>query len=83
MARSSSWTIEAKLWFALPAGLNNLQMFASTYRSRIQSVATRLGVSEVDPEVIQAAGEELGDMLGRILEARMNAGNIRSRLESL
>jgi len=64
------------------ASLNNLQMFASIYRSRIQSIA-RLRLSEVDPEVIQAAGEELGDMLGRILEARINASNIRARLESL
>ncbi len=58
-------------------------MFASTYRSRIQSIATRLRVSEVGSEVIQEAGEELGDMLGRILEARINASDIRARLETL
>ena len=62
--------------------LNNYTLFLENTQRRIretiQYVTTDETLSSVD---IQAAGEELSEQLGRILEAKIVVSNIRKRLE--
>ena len=61
--------------------LNNILLFAEINRGRIQSIVKRISPDDVSNEVVQDAGEDLGLMLGMVLEAKINANQFKTRLE--
>ncbi|AFY84457.1 hypothetical protein [Oscillatoria acuminata] len=61
--------------------LSNLLFFVEITRSRIHNLIDRLAPDNVPDQIIQEAGEDLGFILGRVLEARMNANQLKNRLE--
>lgn len=62
--------------------LNNILLFAEINRGRIQNIVDRISSDDVSTEVVQDAGEDLGLILGRVLEVKMNANQLRNRLEN-
>jgi hypothetical protein len=62
--------------------LNNILLFTEIYRGRIQSIVERISPNYVSTEIIQDAGEDLGLILGKVLEVKMNANQLRTRLEN-
>ncbi|NEP46138.1 MAG: restriction endonuclease subunit S [Okeania sp. SIO2H7] len=65
------------------AYLNDVLLFVETTRRRIQSNVELISPADVDIEEIQEAGEDLGTLLGRIFEAKMQVEGIIARLEEL
>lgn len=65
------------------AYLNNAQFFAQTYRRRIQTTVDAISTTEVSAEEIQEAAEDLGTILGVVLEVRIEVEQIINRLEEL
>jgi len=63
-------------------GLNNILLFVEINRGRIQNLVDRISSDDVSTEVVQDAGEDLGLILGRVLEVKMNANQLRNRLEN-
>ncbi len=61
--------------------LSNILFAVEIYRGRIQRIVERLSPADVPPEVIREAGEDLGLILGRVLEVKINANRLKSRLE--
>lgn len=62
--------------------LNNILLFAEINRGRIQSIVDRISPNDVPTEIVREAGEDLGLILGRVLEVKMNANQLRTRSES-
>ena len=65
------------------ASLNNILFMAENYKRQIQTIVERISPDHVRTEVVQDAGEELGDLLGRVLEAKIGMERIIDRLENL
>ncbi len=63
------------------AYLNNALFFVEIYKRRIQAIFELLSADNVPEEVVQDAGEELGELLGRALESKIGLGRIIDRLE--
>jgi hypothetical protein len=53
------------------------------YQRRIQFIVELLQQETLSVEEIQSTGEELSDLLGRILESKIGLENIIRRLEAL
>ncbi|HEY9691729.1 MAG TPA: hypothetical protein V6D15_05965 [Oculatellaceae cyanobacterium] len=51
-------------------------------RGRLQNLVDRISSDDVSTEVVQDAGEDLGLILGRVLEVKMNANQLRNRLDN-
>ncbi|MFB2920324.1 MULTISPECIES: hypothetical protein [Aerosakkonema] len=64
------------------AALSNILLFVEIYRGRIQSIVDRISPENVPNEIIQEAGEDLGIILGRVLEVKINANRLKTRLEN-
>ncbi|MCL1463182.1 MULTISPECIES: hypothetical protein [Argonema] len=64
------------------AALSNILLFVEIYRGRIQSIVDRISPENVASEIIQEAGEDLGIILGRVLEVKINANRLKTRLEN-
>lgn len=65
------------------ASFSSLLFFVETYRRRVGTIVEQLSVDDDVPAfVIQEAGEDLGTMLGRVTEARINASRLKNRLEN-
>jgi hypothetical protein len=64
------------------ASFSSLLFFVETYRNRVETIVEQLSVDDVPGSVIQEAGEDLGTMLGRVTEARINASRLKNRLEN-
>jgi hypothetical protein len=65
------------------ATLNNYILFVENTRRRIQETLQYLTNKETMSDGdIQAAGEDLSEQLGRVLEAKIVVSNIKARLES-
>lgn len=64
------------------ATLNNYLLFVLTSKRRIEYTKSILSSELVTPTQIQEAGEDLGWLLGQIVEARMVSGRIKERLEN-
>lgn len=64
------------------ASLSNILLFVEIYRGRIQSIVDRISPEDVPTEIIQEAGEDLGIILGRVLEVKINANRLKTRLEN-
>lgn len=52
-------------------------------QQEIVTIVDRISPDDVQAEVVQDAGEELGDLLGRVLEAKIGMERIIARLENL
>ena len=65
------------------AYLNNILFMAENYKRQIQTIVERISPNNVQTEIVQDAGEELGDLLGRVLEAKIGMERIIARLENL
>jgi hypothetical protein len=65
------------------AFLNNILFMADSYKRQIQTIVDRISPDDVPTEVVQDAGEELGNLLGRVLEAKIGMERILDRLENL
>ena len=63
--------------------LNNSLFFVEIYKRRIEAIVELLLPENVAEEIVQNAGEELGDLLGRALESKIGLGRIIDRLERL
>lgn len=65
------------------ASLNNSLFLVEIYKRRLDSIVELLLPENVAEEIVQNAGEELGDLLGRALETKIGLGKIIERLERL
>ncbi len=63
--------------------LNNYALFVENTRRRIQETLQYLSANEsLSDQNFQEAGEDLSELLGRILEAKIIVNNIKIRLEN-
>jgi hypothetical protein len=67
----------------LLAILNNIQFFVSIRRREIELVVSQISPANIPDDVIQEAGEDLGTILGTVVEARISVNNIKRRLERM
>lgn len=65
------------------AYLSTVIFFVVDSRRQIQATEARLSPPNVPADIIQDAGEDLGNLLGRIVEAKIGVGRIITRLENL
>ena len=63
------------------AYLNAILFSVETYRRQVQTTIEVLSPTDVPAEVIQEAGEDLGTLLGRVLETKTIVSRIIERLE--
>ena len=63
------------------AYLNTVLFSVETYKRQVQAIVEIISPTDVPAEVIQEAGEDLGDLLGRAIESKMAVRRIISRLE--
>jgi hypothetical protein len=65
------------------AVLNNYTLFAENTRRRVQETLQYLAINEmISDRDIREAGEDLSEQLGKLLEAKIVASNIKTRLEN-
>jgi len=62
---------------------NNALLFVEISRRRIQAIVERISAADVTAEEIQEAGEDLGMLLGRLIEAKMVGRQLLRTLEEL
>ncbi len=62
------------------ASLSNILLFVEIYRVRIQVLVQRISPDDVPAEVVRDAVEDLGLILGKAIEVKMNANRIKTRL---
>jgi hypothetical protein len=67
----------------LSANIGNGLFFVSSFRDRIKRIIGGISGSNVSIEAIQAAGEVLSELWGRILECKMMVSKSVSILEDL
>lgn len=65
------------------AYFNTIIFFIATAKRQIEATVEILSPSEVTNDVIQEAGEELGTLLGKVLEVKINVNRTKTRLENL
>jgi DNA replication protein DnaD len=65
------------------ASLNNTLFFAQLRRRQIEELTQLIQPASVPPDVINEAAQELGTILGQVLEAKMNTSRILTILENL
>jgi hypothetical protein len=65
------------------AYLNNMLFMVENYHNRILIIVGKIALSDNDLEIVQDSGEELGELLGRVLEAKIGLEGIINRLETL
>lgn len=65
------------------AYLNTVIVFGENSRRRIQSITEGFSTDEATTEEIQAMGEELGTLLGQVLETTIEVRRIVTRLQNL
>lgn len=63
--------------------LNAIQLFTDISRRQIQTTIETISPDNVPVEVIQESGEDLGTLLGRIVEAKLRVSQISKFLEEL
>jgi hypothetical protein len=64
------------------ASFSNILLFVQTYRQQVQVMVARVLPDEADRAVVQATGEELSTLMGRVLEVKINVSRLKSRLRS-
>ena len=65
------------------AYLNNSLFLVDIYKRRVQIVIELLQQKPLSSEEIQSIGEELSDLVGRIVESKIGLENIILRLKAL
>ena len=65
------------------AYLNTVIIFVENFRRRIQIILAAISTDEVTATEIQEIGEELGTLLGQVLETKIEVRRIITRLENL
>ena len=63
--------------------LNNSLFLVDIYQRRVKVIVELFQQKTLSLDTIQSIGEELSDLLGRILESKVGFENIISRLEAL
>jgi hypothetical protein len=64
------------------ASFSNILLFVQTYRQQVQVMVGRVLPDEADRDLVQATGEELSTLIGRVLEVRINVSRLKARLEN-
>lgn len=64
------------------ANFNTTLFFVVDSRRRIQLTVEMIAPADVTSQEIQEVGEELGILLGRVLEVKINANRLKTRLEN-
>jgi len=59
---------------------NNVLLFVEISRQQIQNAAEAISSKSITEEAIQEIGEDLGELLGRVLEAKVGVKGIISSL---
>ena len=65
------------------AYLNNSLFLVDVYKRRVQIIVELLQQKTLSSEEIQSIGEDLSDLVGRIVESKIGLENIIRRLEAL
>jgi len=63
------------------AYLNTVLFSVESYKRQVQAIVEIISATDVPTEVIQEAGEDLGNLLGRVIESKIAVRRIISRLE--
>ena len=63
------------------AAFSNMLLFVEVYRGRVQTTLEQLDKKNISPEMLQEAGEDLGLILGQVIEAKINVSMLKQRLE--
>ncbi|MBD2315058.1 restriction endonuclease subunit S [Desertifilum sp. FACHB-1129] len=63
------------------ATLSNILFFVEIHRGRISYIIEQISYNDTPAQVLQEVGEDLGLILGRVLDAKMNVNQIKNRLE--
>lgn len=63
------------------AYFNTALIFVETSRGQIQIAVETLSPTDVPDKVIQNAGQDLGTLLGRVLEVKLRVRRLIDRLE--
>jgi hypothetical protein len=74
---------ENPILIQLLATLNNSLLFRDNVKRRIQIAIDSISPPQIDPDLVRAAGEDLGELLGRVLETRMLVSRAVKILEDL
>ena len=69
--------------FSKPAPTFNVVLFVEIYKIKTLDVVDFLTATDVAAEDTQEAGENLGSILGRVLETKIELMNTIARLQSL
>ncbi|MBE9117221.1 restriction endonuclease subunit S [Lusitaniella coriacea LEGE 07157] len=70
------------IFIGLLATLNNALFFSNNCKNRIQIIIESFSTANIAIEVIQEAGEDLAELLGRVIEAKMQVSRIVARLKN-
>lgn len=65
------------------AYLNTVIIFVENFRRRIKIILAAISTDEVTATEIQEIGEELGTLLGQVLETKIEVRRIITRLQNL
>lgn len=65
------------------AYLNAILFFLTTARRQIQTAIDIISPDDVPPEIVREAGEDLGNLLGRVIEEQMRVRQILDFLKGL
>lgn len=65
------------------ATLSNALLFVENSRRRIQITVDSILPENVRSQVIQEAGEDLAELLGRVLDTKMLVNTVMTRLDNL
>lgn len=63
--------------------MNNVVLFVEIYKRQTQDVVDLLTLTDVAAEDTQEAGEDLGSILGQVLETKIELMSTIARLQSL
>jgi predicted transcriptional regulator len=74
---------ESFVLIQLLSTFNNSLLFRDNSKRRIQMTVDSISPPQVADEVIQSAGEDLGELLGRVLETKMLISRAVQVLEDL
>lgn len=60
---------------------SNILLFVNVYKRRTQTILEQLDQENLSSDIIQSVGEDLGTILGQVIEAKMNVSILKKRLE--
>lgn len=60
---------------------SNMLVFVNVYKRRVQTTLEQLEIEDISFNTIQEVGEDLGTILGQVIEAKIYVNTLRERLE--